>query len=201
MILYLSDSLNIDKEKIYVYGISAGAAMAVALVALYPDLFKVGTSLAGVPFGSANDFMEAFKVIIDGVNKTPQSWAKLITDEHISNDITYPKLVIVPGSKNRIVSIDNSYELIKQWTAWHYTDTIADEIINNYEGNSNVQKMSYYSQNKQSIITFYKINHLGHAIAIDPGKGPKKGGKTGLFATDMDFFSTWFIARDFGLVR
>jgi hypothetical protein len=91
--------------------------MAVSLMALYPDLFKVVTSLAGVPFGSANDFMEAFKVIIDGVNKTPQSWTKLITDEHISNDITYPKLVIVHGSKNRIVSIDNSYELIKQWTA------------------------------------------------------------------------------------
>ena len=52
-----------------------------------------------------------------------------------------------------------------------------------------------------SVVSFYKINHLGHALAVDPGKHAKQGGQTGLFATDMDFFSTWYVARDFRLVK
>lgn len=201
MILHLSDSLNIDKEKIYVYGVSAGAAMAVALMALYPEIFKAGASIAGAPFGSANDFIEALKVMIDGIEKTPDEWAKLVRDEHNQQQINYPKLVLVHGSKDMIVNISNSNELIKQWTALHHTDTVYDRNIEKFEGNSNVQKLVYQNQNKQNIVTFYKINHLGHAISVDPGKNPKQGGETGLFATDMDFFSTWYIAKEFGLVR
>lgn len=201
MILHVTDSLNIDKESIYLYGVSAGAAMAVALMALYPDLFKAGASIAGAPFGSANDFIDALKVMIDGFDKTPEEWAKLATDEHDQLQIKYPKLVIVHGSKDMIVNISNAYELIKQWTALHHIDTISDIDIEKFEGNSNVQKLVYQSQNKQNIITFYKINHLGHAIAVDPGTGTKQGGATGLFAVDMDFFSTWYIAKDFGLVK
>ncbi len=199
MILHLNDSLNIDKEKIYVYGVSAGAAMAVALMALYPELFKAGASFAGAPFGAANDFIEAFKIMIDGLKKTPEAWAKLVNEEHVNQQVSYPELIVLHGTKDKVVNMQNAYELIKQWSALHYTDTIADEIINNYEGNSNVQKMSY--QNQKSVITFYKINHLGHALAVDPGNSHKQGGATGLFATDMDFFSTWYVARDFGLVR
>lgn len=201
MILHLADSLPIDRERIYVYGVSAGAAMSVALMALYPEVFKAGASLAGAPFGSANDFIEAFKIMIDGINKSPEAWAKLVREEHSNPQISYPRLVVVHGTKDMIVNISNSYELIKQWSALYRTDTIADEIKNQYEGNSNVQKLSYHNQNKKTVITFYKINHLGHALAIDPGTQAKQGGETGLFATDMDFFSTWFIAKDFGLLR
>jgi poly(hydroxyalkanoate) depolymerase family esterase len=201
MILYLSDSLNIDKEKIYVYGVSAGAAMAVSLMALYPELFKAGASIAGAPYGSANDFIEAFKIMIDGVEKTPEAWAKHVNDEHPNQKVTYPKLIVLHGTKDMIVNMNNSYELIKQWCALNHTDTIADEIKNKFEGNSNVQKIKYFNANKKAVVTFYKINHLGHALAVDPGTLAKQGGETGLFATDMDFFSTWYIAQDFGLVR
>lgn len=97
--------------------------------------------------------------------------------------------------------MNNSYELIKQWSALHHTDTIADEIENKFEGNSNVQKIKYFNTNKKPVVTFYKINHLGHVLAVDLGTHPKQGGKTGLFATDMDFFSTWYIAKEFGLVK
>jgi hypothetical protein len=41
---------------------------------------------------------------------------------------------------------------------------------------------------------------LGHALAIDPGTGKMKGGKTGIFSKDVDLFSTWYIARDFGIL-
>jgi poly(3-hydroxybutyrate) depolymerase len=107
------------------------------------------------------------------MKKTPDEWAKLVRDEHKQAQINYPKLVLVHGSKDMIVNISNSYELVKQWTALHKTDTVYDRNIEKFDGNSNVQKLVYQNQNKQNVVTFYKINHLGHAISVDPGKGPK----------------------------
>lgn len=66
IILHLSDSLAIDKNRIFVYGASAVAAMPVVLMALYPEIFKAGASLAGAPFGCANDFFKALRIMIDG---------------------------------------------------------------------------------------------------------------------------------------
>lgn len=201
MIMHMTDSLPIDKERIYIYGISAGAAMSVALLALYPEMFNSGAALAGAPFGSANDFIEALKVMIDGIEKTPEQWANLIKEENPIMQTKYPKLVLVHGTKDMVVNISNSYELIKQWTALYNADTIADEVKNKFQGNSNIQKIIYKNQQHENIVTFYKIKHLGHALAIDPGNKIKQGGETGLFATDMDFFSTWYIAKDFGLIK
>jgi feruloyl esterase len=201
MIMHLTDSLPIDEERIYIYGVSAGAAMSVALLALYPELFKSGAAIAGTPFGSANDFIEALKIMIDGIEKSPEEWAKLVKEEHGSKQLNYPKLIVLHGTKDMVVNISNSYELIKQWTALHQIDTIPDEIKNNYEGNSNVQKIGYKNKYNETIITFYKVKQLGHALAIDPGNKARQGGETGFFATDIDFFSTWYIARDFGLVK
>jgi hypothetical protein len=36
---------------------------------------------------------------------------------------------------------------------------------------------------------------------VYPGEGEERGGKGGIFAKDMSFFSTYWIAKDFGLVR
>lgn len=41
---------------------------------------------------------------------------------------------------------------------------------------------------------------LGHVIPIDPGEGELQGGAKGTFSKDINFFSTYFIARDFGLI-
>jgi len=119
-------------------------------MALYPHVFNAGASLAGAPFGSANDFIEAIKVMIDGINKTPEQWSKIVRDEHINEQINYLKLVIVHGTKDMIVNINNSYQLVKQWTSLQLTDTLVDKNLKNYEGNSNVSKLIYYSQNNEN---------------------------------------------------
>ncbi|HWY37579.1 MAG TPA: hypothetical protein VNY73_03400, partial [Bacteroidia bacterium] len=62
-------------------------------------------------------------------------------------------------------------------------------------------RKSYLDANKKEKIIFYEIDNLGHALPVDPGTSPGKGGKTGLFAVDKDFFSTYWIAKDFGLLE
>ena len=53
----------LDAGRVYVTGLSAGAAMTMAMLACYPDLFKAAAPVAGVPFGAAMDVSSALMVM------------------------------------------------------------------------------------------------------------------------------------------
>ena len=45
----------------------------------------------------------------------------------------------------------------------------------------------------------YSMSGMGHAIAIDPGSGETQGGNTGSYASDVNFFSSYWSAEFFGI--
>jgi poly(hydroxyalkanoate) depolymerase family esterase len=51
MIDNMESSYSIDPKQVYITGFSAGAAYAVAMLAMYPDVFAAGSSFSGLPFG------------------------------------------------------------------------------------------------------------------------------------------------------
>lgn len=57
------DDVTIDRSRIYVAGLSAGASMAVIAAASYPDVFAALGVAAGVPYGAASDCLGAFNVM------------------------------------------------------------------------------------------------------------------------------------------
>ena len=50
-----------DPQRVFVAGLSAGGAMAAALLAAYPDVFAGGAIVAGLPVGAANSATEALR--------------------------------------------------------------------------------------------------------------------------------------------
>lgn len=198
MIDYTVKKYNVDTSQIYVYGVSAGAAMGVSLLAVYPSYFKAGAIFAGAPYKIAINKREAAKVMFNTVDKSPQEWGELVSTDSIQP--SYPKLIVYHGTRDKIVNIKNSNELIEQWTYLHQIDTIPDNIVANYKSTS-LDRIAYTDTLGTEKILFYKFYKLGHAIPIDPGTGELQGGKPGPFAKDVDFYSTYYVAKDFGLIK
>jgi poly(hydroxyalkanoate) depolymerase family esterase len=48
-----------DPGRVFILGLSAGGAMAVAMLAAYPDLFTAGAAVAGMPVGAARSAVQA----------------------------------------------------------------------------------------------------------------------------------------------
>jgi len=201
MIQFMRDSFLIDTAQIFVYGLSAGAAMTTVLMANYPGTFNTGAVLAGGPYKMATNPFTALSVMAGSKNKSSAEWGKLVKDENPAYKNNYPKLVVIHGKSDKVVNPENSLQLIKQWANVLHTDTVPAQTLNSFANNQDITKYIYMNDKKQEEIFYYEVKNLGHALMVDPGEPITQGGKTGLFAVDKNFFSTYWIAKDFGLIR
>lgn len=188
---------NLDDQKVFIYGLSAGAAMGVVMMVNYPNRFKSGAIYAGLPYKTATSTKEGFAAVRNELDLTPKEWGDKIAKGERDE---FSQLILLHGKKDKIVPIHYSYELVEQWCAINHMDTFPENIVSNFNSNPEVTRLSYIDENKTEKIIFYQFDNLRHEVAIDPGKGEKQGGKKSIFSKDIGFFSTYWVAKEFGLI-
>jgi poly(hydroxyalkanoate) depolymerase family esterase len=180
-----------DPARVFVVGLSAGAAMAVAMLAAYPDLFAAGASVAGLPVGAARSGMQAMvRMASAGPDRTPEEWA-----EHIHAAAPpgfagpWPRLSVWQGQADTTVAPENATLLVTQWRALHglTTPAVAEQVRNGVQ-----HRM--WPDGTQRLVELWSLPHLPHAYpagtrVIAPGR----------FVEQAPVDATAGISRFFGL--
>ena len=68
----------IDRDRVFITGLSAGGAMASVMLATYPGTFAGGAIIAGLPYGCASSVQEAFGAMRARGARRPDALAALV---------------------------------------------------------------------------------------------------------------------------
>lgn len=201
MINYLKSQKRIDSTRIYITGLSAGAAMSTIMLSVYPQVFDKGALFAGGPYKAAQSSVKGGAAMLGMVSKSPEDWGELVKKQNPGFSGTYPEIMVVHGGADPVVSTNNSNQLIKQWVNLHETDYVEDEHYEHFHNNADVELTIYKNKNDLPVITYYRIKQMGHALPVDTGNCSTQGGKTSLFSVDKNFHSTFWAADFFGIIH
>lgn len=116
-IRYAISTYGLDKNQVYVTGISSGAMMTNVLAGAYPDLFKAGVAYAGVPYACfAGPYAWNSDCSTGVLTKTAQQWGDLVRAGYPGYAGARPKLQLWHGTNDEALNYHNFGEAIKQWT-------------------------------------------------------------------------------------
>lgn len=200
MVDYMIANHTIDPSAIFATGLSAGAAMTVVMLADYPEIFAKGAVMAGLPYKAATSSFNAYTAMNGGVTKTPTQWGDLVRNQNLSYTGTLPHMAIFHGTQDFTVNVANATELIKQWTNVNGADQTVDSTFTSFQGNTSVEKTIYTDNLNTSVVEYYKINGMGHAISLDTGACPRQGGATGTYAIEKNFHSSYWASKFFNIL-
>ena len=184
-----------DASRIYVTGLSAGAAMTSVMLATYPDVFKAGAIVAGVPYLCATAAGAQTTACNNGTNvETPQQWGDKVRSAS-SWTGPWPRVSIWHGTADGTVNYQNLTEIMKQWTNVQGIDQTPDtsDTVAGYPHSV------YRDGAGNALVETYSITGMGHGQPIDPGTGPQQCGVAAPYILDVNICASFYIAQWFGV--
>ena len=180
-----------DPTRVFVVGLSAGAAMAAALLATYPDLFTAGAAVAGLPVGAARSTMEALlRMASAGPDQSPEHWAAIARSAAPPGFAgPWPRLSIWHGQADTTVAPGNATLLATQWRALHglTAPVVAEQTRNGV-------RHQMWPNAKQPQVELWSLPHLPHAYPVG-----RRVVEPGRFVEPAQVDATAGIARFLGL--
>ena len=122
----------VDRSRVYIVGLSAGAAMTAAMLSAYPERFAGGAIVAGVAYGCADNVARALHCMNPGVDRKPEEWLAALGASPASPS-RYPPVSIWHGDADERVVPRNRVELVEQWTAAHGLTGVTPKTVDTNE--------------------------------------------------------------------
>jgi len=186
---------QLDRDRVFVTGLSAGGAMACALLASYPELFAAGTIIAGLPYGTALGPFDAMKAMAFGPAHSSRELGNLIRRASPGRK-RWPKVSIWHGGQDGVVAPANASALVQQWLDIHQVDE-AGVLLDEVDGQA---RMSWRDGAGAIVVEHYLFDGMAHGLPVD-AKSPNLSASTASFALDAGNWSTSRIAKSWGLLR
>ena len=142
---------GVPPERVFVAGLSAGAAMAVILGEIYPDLFAGVGAHSGLPYGAAHDVPSAFAAMAGDLQhavRTPPAARGMRT-------------IAFHGRADRTVVAANSIEIVRR--AANGTPHAVETSNTGAQGGRNFQRTLTSDSAGQVVAEHWQIDGLAHA--------------------------------------
>lgn len=201
MILYMKEHYPVDSNRIFITGLSAGAAMAVVMMSTHPELFKSGAIFAGGAYKLATNAFASASVMA-GTNKASrEELMQHVLEQNPGYKGGYPTMIIYQGLNDLVVNHKNAGLLIRQWTGIHHCDAVPDKTDTAFMKIADINRMEYWDSSGKAVVTFYEVNNLGHRVLVKPGPAKDEGGETGIYGMNKNFHSSFQTAKEFGIIK
>jgi poly(hydroxyalkanoate) depolymerase family esterase len=157
---------NVPADRIFLQGLSAGAAMTGALLATYPDLFAAGQIVGGLPYGAARDAMSALHVMKSGVRRNAREWGDLVRTARDA-ETGRPAISIWHGRADSVVTIANAEATLAQWLDVYDLNPDAGTELPVSDGTMIVWK----DENGRVVVEYRIIDNLDHGLPVPVRRG------------------------------
>lgn len=184
---------GIDRARIFITGLSAGGAMALAMLATHPEMFAAGAIIAGVPYATAHNVPEAFDRMRGQGLPKPAKLESLIR-KAAPAPAAWPRLSVWQGTADNTVVPANADAILASWTALHGAGA-APAHTGTMQGHSH---RVWRNASGVDVVESITIAGMAHGTPI-AATGPEACGTPGPFMLDVGVSSTRRIAAFWGI--
>lgn len=118
MIKQVVEDHDIDPERVFITGMSSGGAMTSVMLATYPEVFAGGAIIAGLPYRSADNLMEAVVRMKGFGGPSDSKLDELVRGASIF-DGPWPTISVWHGGSDATVARSNADSIVRQWQKVH----------------------------------------------------------------------------------
>lgn len=144
----------VDRRRVALAGISAGAGMAVLLATHHPERFRAIAMHSGVAPGVAHSSASAIKAMLGQIVTT----SPLPT---IAPDVRLPALLVIHGAADHVVAPENGAEAAMRWG--ERVGAKASKPRTVQRGARYAATITDYRKSSRLVASFCAVDRLGHA--------------------------------------
>ena len=156
----------IDERRVFVAGLSAGAAMAVILGETYPEVFAAVGAHSGLPYGAAHDVASAFAAMHGAVHA--EAGVRAPTNKS-SRRVPAPTrgvpTIVFHGDRDATVALKNGAAIAEQARANHSSETrpLKSEVRSHTANGRRCTRTAHVDEDGLPWVEQWTVHGAGHA--------------------------------------
>jgi poly(hydroxyalkanoate) depolymerase family esterase len=174
----------VDPSRVFITGLSAGAAMAGAMLAIYPEVFAGGGLIAGLPYGSATSVQSALQQMRAPSRETGLQLAARVTATS-DHEGDWPNISVWHGDADRTVAAANGLATTEQWLAVHGLQHVTPVSFDR----PNYRRKTWSDAQGRALVDYVTVPQMGHGTPIDT-RAPDSVGASAPYVLDVGVASS-----------
>jgi poly(hydroxyalkanoate) depolymerase family esterase len=162
---------RVDASRVYVAGLSAGAAMAVILGRTYPDLYAAVGAHSGLPYRAAHDVATAFTAMKGGSVTGGRHDEPRATGPGRQGVARPTPTIVFHGDRDHTVKPSNSAAIAAQVSVDGKSPTLHSSQEGVASGGRTYTRMVYHDASGKTVVEQWRVHGAGHAWMGGSAKG------------------------------